>query len=140
MSPDETPALDEAGRAANEWVATTLDQGNQSAIPELRMTTIRAPQQWEQFWALHASQGLKSTPTPSVDFERDMVLAVVLGPRPNPGYGVEIEELFTEEGCLIVAARETLPDPERMYAQVVCTPFHVVVAPAFDGPVEFRLR
>ena len=118
----------------------TLAQGAQSGIPSFRFATIRTPAEWQEFWRQHSNRVLPPPPAPAVDFEHAMVLALVAGPRPSAGCAITIERVTTKDDVLLIDAVETAPDPERMVAAVVTTPFHYVRTAVHEGAVELRIR
>jgi len=76
---------------------------------------------------------------PPVDFATEMVALAALGRKPNAGWGVEIVGLRrTDAGLRILyAVRE--PAAGEMSATVLTNPWHAVVVPREDGPVEWAL-
>jgi hypothetical protein len=67
-----------------------------------------------------------------------MVVGVSLGTRPTAGYGVEIVRAVDASGTLIVEYVETAPSRDRVAAQVLTAPFHLVAIPKHDGAVTFK--
>src|SRR3972149_3983718 len=57
--------------------AETIDQGDQSGIvlEELRVRTIRAQEDWEEFWSAHKSHVTPPPALPQADFGRHMLIA-----------------------------------------------------------------
>jgi len=88
-------------------------------------------QDWLSFWNGHSQ-----APAPLVDFSRWRIAAVLLGPRPNPGYGVRFKSATVSEGRIALDFVELLPDPNLMYAQMIVYPFDVVAIPV-GQPVDF---
>ena len=74
---------------------------------------------------------------PAVDFSKEMVALVALGQKPNSGFTVEIVGIRRTESALriLFAARE--PAPGTMSAAVMTNPWHAVVLPRDDGPIEW---
>ena len=75
--------------------------------------------------------------TPAVDFSKEMVALVALGQKPNSGFSVEIVGIRRTESSLriLFAARE--PAAGTMSAAVMTNPWHAVVLPRDDGPIEW---
>jgi len=88
---------------------------------------------WRAFWKKH---GIKA---PDVDFRTNWAAAVFLGPKPDPGYGVQISSIAYDEvkGRVIMRVTELQPDPDMGYAAVVVYPGDVVV---FRKSVEFEME
>ncbi len=88
--------------------------------------------EWESFRRKHGGG-----PAPEIDFERDFLVAVFLGQRPNPGYSVRIVGAKKSEGEVVVEVVEYQPSPGMMYAQVLVYPFDAALVPKADGSIRF---
>ena len=77
-------------------------------------------------------------PGPSVDFAKNMVLAVFLGSRSSAGYGVEITEVRSDGDGLVVRWAERRPGRDQMSAQVMTAPSQLVSVPRHAGEVRFE--
>jgi uncharacterized membrane protein len=118
----------------------TLARGDDSRLVEPRRFLIRDRQAFAAVWAAHA--GPIGT-SPAVDFDTRMVAAVFAGERPTPGFSVEVTGTRRdgpESGSgLVVLVNERHPDPSRVAAQVIVSPFHIVTLPRDDGDIRFNL-
>ena len=112
----------------------TVDRGVQSFVYSARQVTVRDGAEWEALWREHAP----GRPLPAVDFAREMVVGVFLGSRPTGGYVVEIVSTGGEQGALVIRYRETRPAPDRITAQVLTFPYHLVAVPQQSGMVRFE--
>jgi hypothetical protein len=112
----------------------TLDQGSQSEIGVARQVTVRDRDEWASFWSTHAP----GRPAPSVDFAREMVVGVFMGTRPTAGFGVEIVGYRDSADGIVVQYRERAPARGAITAQVIVSPYHLVVVPRRSGPVSFE--
>ena len=113
---------------------TTMARGSNSGIEELREAVVRSAPEWDALRKLHGGPD----PAPSVDFAREMVVAVFLGTRPTGGYGAEIVATRREADALIVEYAERRPPADAIVTQALTAPFHIVRLPKHDGPVRFR--
>ena len=57
-------------------------------------------------------------------------LTIALGERPSLGYGIEIIGQQEDDGAYDFIYRETRPQPDRMYGQVITQPCVQVVLPS----------
>jgi hypothetical protein len=112
---------------------TTVAQGTMSSIDQPLQVVIRSQAEWEALWKRHGA----SQPAPTVDFRRAMVVGVFLGSRNTAGYKVDIVEIRKTPDGLVVEYREVQPPPDRMVAQIVTAPFHLVSCDRQDGAVRF---
>jgi hypothetical protein len=112
----------------------SLDQGSQSEIEVERQVTVRNRDEWASLWRAHAPR----RPAPAVDFSRDMVVGVFLGSRPTAGFAVEIAGYRDSGNDVVVLYREMAPSRDTITAQVIVSPYHLVVIPRRTGTVRFE--
>ena len=112
----------------------TLDKGAQTSVASAREVTARSDAEWQAMWRQHAA----GRPVPPVDFTREMVVGVFLGSRPTAGYAVDIVGARDEQGALVIQYRETRPSPDRITAQVITTPYHLIAVPQHPDAVRFE--
>jgi len=111
----------------------SLDKGISSQIDVARQAAVRSDAEWNMLWSQHAGDRAR----PAVDFNREMVLAVILGTRPTAGFSVEIVGAREESGALVVSYRESRPPTGLVTAQVLTSPYHVVAVPK-HGDVKWE--
>jgi hypothetical protein len=111
-----------------------LDKGDQSNVDDGRQVAVRTTAEWNTLWRQHSPD----RDQPRVDFGRDMVLGVFLGSRTTAGFSVEIVSALVEQGILVVRFRETRPQSDRILAQVITSPYHLVAVPRHTGDVKFE--
>ena len=111
-----------------------LEKGDQSNVDEARQVAVRTPAEWNSLWRQHSPD----RDQPRVDFGRDMVVGVFLGSRTTAGFSVEIVSALVEQGALVVRFRETRPQSDRIVAQVITSPYHLVAVPRHSGEVRFE--
>lgn len=115
----------------------TIAQGDGSGIVRAGRTLVRDAAQWRALWAAHAGP---DSPAPPVDFSSDMVAAAFAGERPQPGFRIEIARARRDGHILTLAVGEHSPAPGTVAAQILVTPFHIVLLPRYDGEVRFVNR
>jgi hypothetical protein len=116
----------------------TIDSGAQSNIDSPRQAVARTPAEWDALWRAHSGPGRRGAPT--IDFDRETVVAVFLGSRPTGGFSVAIVSATERDGTLVVAYNEASPQPGAIVAQVLTFPYHIVAVPKHAGPVTFEKR
>jgi protease stability complex PrcB-like protein len=107
------------------------------STPEPGLFILRRPILWTSLWARMHSGEEPQPATPEVDWDSEMVVALVLGWRPTTGYAVDLEEITFTGADLRVRARETRPG--GMTGQMVTAPFHFAAAPALEIPGDLLL-
>ena len=113
----------------------TIDRGTNSTMDAEKQVTVRTAAEWSALWRQHAPD----RPQPSVDFSKEMVVAVFLGTRNSAGYSVEI--LSVDQGgpgALTVRYRQQQPSRGAITAQVITSPYHIVAVPKSSAEVKFE--
>jgi VWFA-related protein len=113
---------------------TTINTDMMSGIAQPEQVVVRTAAEWQALWQRHAP----GRPAPTVDFGKQMVVAVFLGTRPSGGYQVEIAGVRQEGNTLVVQWSERRPGPGQMAAQVMTAPAHIVAVPRHEGEVRFE--
>lgn len=113
---------------------TTLAKGDSSEIVDSARHVVRDSASWQALWSSHA--GPDSEP-PAVDFATQMVVAAFAGERPTPGHGIEIVGARRESSSLAITVNEVQPSRGMIAAQMIVTPFHIVMLPRYEGEVRF---
>ena len=103
----------------------TIDKGVMSDMDDARQASARTVEEWSRLWTQHAGERTR----PTVDFSKDVVVAVFMGTRPTAGFAVEIVRVRQEGPALVVSYTETRPSPGDVAAQVLTSPFHIVAVP-----------
>lgn len=114
--------------------ARSLDKGAQSNQSTTRQVAVRDSGEWASTWRQHAPD----RPQPAVDFSREMVIGVFLGTRPTAGFAVEIVGYREYGEDVVVQYRESAPSRDAITAQVLTSPYHLVVIPKRTGNVTFE--
>ncbi|MBD3286852.1 protease complex subunit PrcB family protein [candidate division WOR-3 bacterium] len=120
---------------------TTIKCGELN-YPESGNMVFRDAESWESFWNNHCNvsvtAGGEEPQAPEVDFESRMLVCVFAGEKPTAGYGISISRVREGNKSLVVEYSEKSPDPEKMVAQVVTYPCHIVAVPLSEKTVEFK--
>jgi hypothetical protein len=133
-APQAPPPPSTAQPRATPMSITTLNSDMMSGIDRAEQVVARTPAEWQGVWARHAP----GRPAPTVDFSKNMVVAVFLGSRPSGGFQVQITGVRTDDKGLVVQWSERRPGRDQMAAQVMTSPSHIVTVPRHDGPVRFE--
>jgi len=113
-----------------------LDRGSQSGIEDARQVIVSSSEQFARLWREHSLNA-----QPAVDFSRESVVAVFLGPRNTAGYAVEVVAVsHTVAGDVVIRYREQSPPTDAVTAQVLTFPFVIVAIPGKPSDVRFELQ
>jgi hypothetical protein len=119
---------------------STLAKGLASGVDQPAQIVVRSQNDWAALWSRHMGTQAAPPPPPSVDFSRDMVVALFLGERPTGGYAIEVTRIERTGAGLAIRYRTTRPDPAGMQTQALTQPFHLIKLPRVDGSVTFVLE
>jgi len=89
---------------------------------------------WQQ---MHQGMGNGEEIVPEIDFERYMVVGVVMGEMPSSGYSIRIDDIEQQEEHLNVNVLRTEPGPTCINLTVMTYPHHIIKVPATEQPFNF---
>lgn len=110
--------------------------GAYSAQPEAKRIVVKDEKAWEEVWQAMYGNVRPMPVIEKVDFEANMVIAVFMGTRNSGGYGIRVTGI-DEDGKITAKVKQHSPPPDAMLTMALTAPFHVVVVPKSDKPVEF---
>lgn len=112
-----------------------LARGNYSHQPTQMFELVNNQPRLLQIW-----RNLDGRMPPAIDFQEYAVIAVFMGERRTGGYSIIVEQAAREDGQLVIDVVMRTPGADCFTTQALTQPYHLVVIPAFKGPVEFRTR
>jgi protease stability complex PrcB-like protein len=114
-----------------------LTAGIQSAVRTPVATTISTRMVFEDVWfAIHANQ-ITPPPVPAIDFASETVVLLILGERPSAGYSVHASSARMGETAALITVSVRSPEPGRMNAAVLTSPFEISAIAVTGVPVSF---
>jgi protease stability complex PrcB-like protein len=135
--PDAEDAPDRVQPNAVQLPLRVVAAGIQSAVRTPAATTITTRMVLEEVWfAIHANQ-LTPPPVPEIDFSAEMVVLLILGERPSAGYSVRVSGATMGERAALITIQVRAPEPGRMTAAVVTSPFEISAIGITNVPVTF---
>lgn len=142
------PAAPEGPEATEPTELSCLEflSGQHSGIHNQQVRLVRTQAEWLVLWREHSSLQLPGPELPQIDFESQMLIAVFLGERPTSGFGVQLQRLRAlaavqgQAPQLEALALESRPDPDTLQAQVITSPFHMLLAPRTPGVTRLRME
>ena len=122
----DVPLDSETVPPATDLVFTTVEQrdcgGNGIPFNEL----ITDQSDWAGFYEWLVGSYLDEPIVPPIDFDREMVVGVGIGSRPDCGYRVDIRSITRSDGHIEVAYVETIMGNYCAIPQLVSAPYHLV--------------
>lgn len=120
-----------------EYPDGTPARGNFSGIDGKRLMVIRDINDFTAMWNDHVDNVFPQPAQPEVDFGTDMVIAAFMGQQPTGGYSIEVEEVRENDEFLVVEIEMETPGDNCVVTQAVTQPFHIVLVPDTELPVQF---
>ncbi len=111
----------------------TIALGKTSRIPKPLQLVVRDRQAWLNLWTRHAGP---SGPAPTVDFSREMVIAIFAGASAVPRMVAITRIIRVSEGLTVLYATRDLPLPDAGGLSP-SVPFHMVRLVRSTLPVSF---
>jgi len=99
---------------------------------------IRGEAAYFKLWADLAADSPRAVLPPTVDFTKEMVIAIAMGSRPTGGFLTEVVDIELHGRTARVLVSERAPQPGVLQIQVPTQPYHFIALPALNARVEFR--
>ncbi|KPJ49164.1 MAG: hypothetical protein AMJ41_03500 [candidate division Zixibacteria bacterium DG_27] len=113
---------------------TTIEAGALSGVTEPMDLVVKGESEWEYLWDLTHRNLVPKPGLPKIDFEKEMVLATLMGERNSSGYKIEICEVAFEEGLITVRVKNH-ETPGNL--TIMTQPYHIVKIPKYPYKIEF---
>lgn len=105
----------------------TYQQGALSNVRGLVTNVFETEGQFQTFWKNNMGDVAGKMPTGGVDWSREKLVMINLGPRPNTGYELAVTSIKrVRAGEILVTYRERLPIEGVRYPQVQISPWYIV--------------
>ncbi len=117
----------------------SLSKGYRSGVRAPLQIVARNQDEWTALWRQHVSSDSIFRPPPTIDFDKEVVVALFLGDKPTGGYDVQISRAEQSSESLTIYYREKSPSPGSMVTQALTQPFHIVrIIGDVSSDVTFR--
>lgn len=120
-----------------QLTVTKVEQGSYSGFGSRREVVVTNAADWATFWKQHHSRVFPVPALPTIDFSKEMVIAVFMGQRSSGGFSTTIEKVVDGAKNVVVTYREK--SPSGMSTAAMSQPFHIVRVPASTKPVVFKV-
>jgi hypothetical protein len=111
----------------------TILAGSYSLADTFSVALITNDRQWEQTWLVAKGRVDPLPEKPTVDFDRQYVIAAFMGQRPSSGYRIEISSVVKQGGTLKVYV--TNYETPGMLT-VITSPFYLARIPRGNYRIE----
>jgi len=114
---------------------TTVEAGALSGVTEPMDLVVKGESEWEYLWDLTHRHLVPKPDLPEVDFQKEMVMATLMGERNSSGYRIEIYEISLQDKVVKVKVKNhETPGNLTLMTQ----PYHIVKIPRHPYKVEFE--
>ena len=132
------PALRPAGLPLSRFAEAVQQQFRfMSGIPEQRLLAIRTHAEWHGHWSRITLPIGNRSPTPDVDFPREMLLMAAMGRQSSGGYRVSIDKVVDAGDELLAFVRFISPGPGCGAIGAITSPVDIVRLPTSQKNVRW---
>lgn len=125
-------------REATEVKFTDVKQEQYADLDlEAQNRVFREAEAFEEFWKEAYASRTPVPEVPEIDFTQQMVVASVMGSRPNGGYGIHINKIASGEEALGVHVVKSESGEDCYTTLGMTNPLHIVKLSSADKYVEF---
>ncbi len=109
-----------------------LGQQSRTAAPDTAVLTD------VNGWRTYCDEKLGLAPLPVIDFNANIVVAILSGEKTTAGYATLITGARVEDEKMIITYRVRAPQPGDITAQVITRPYAAAVIKRTEMPIVFR--
>lgn len=113
-----------------------LAKGFESRIEQPRREVIRNAADWRKFWTRHIPANATNKP-PVVDFNKEMVAAVMMGRQKTGAHDIEIVRVDTIKKRTRILVTEYEPLPGARPRKGGTVPFEMIAIPKSEAKPQF---
>jgi hypothetical protein len=113
---------------------TTIEAGTLSGVTEPMDLLVKGESEWEYLWDLTHRNLVPKPEVPKIDFEKEMVLATLMGERNSSGYKIEIYDIGLEDKIIKVKVKN-YETPGNL--TIMTQPYHIVKIRRYPYKIEF---
>jgi hypothetical protein len=134
-----SPDSDEMREAMESLSRATMGSPGLSGDNNETEIVITDQQSFNRLWnRAHQGIGNERDAAPEIDFDRNVVVAVVMGEKPSSGYSIEITGVQVQDDDSVkLNVRTVRPGPACMSLTVITYPHHIVKLPAAGKELQF---
>lgn len=117
----------------------TYKQGAFSNAKGTLTNVFETEGQFQVYWERVNGAIAGKMPTGGIDWSKEKLIAINLGPRPNPGFEVVVSSIKrVTAGTIQVTYQEQLPMQGVNYPQVMVSPWVIVKMERVAGGISFK--
>jgi len=140
VSETPEPSAETAPREFVDMDTSWLDTVHGDCVSEPMLFVIRSPDDLVAFRDMGTSYSDSPRPeVPQIDFDKELVIALVDVWQPSTGYSIQIDEFEERPDEIVVRATKLTANPEYSHAAVITYPRHVITTSATDKPFILSL-
>lgn len=113
----------------------TIDKGYYSGHWDKKNYIIKDQKDWLDLWDEVYKDRQPKPRLPTIDFTKEMIIAVFRGNFPTGGYSVEIRNIIATQTSLDVYVSEFDPEPGSILGQSFTQPYHIIKTKRIDDKV-----
>ena len=116
---------------------TEIKSGENSDYTEFTTVEIRSFKELTAVWVRLFSKYDRKPPLPNIDYENNMLIAVILGERNNGGYSIKTKSILETKRNISITTEEEKPGNTCLTNSVMTYPFQLIEIPKTDKEITF---
>lgn len=114
---------------------TVVAENSFSPVETRSFIVVANQQELNQIWSEIHVHTHPVPSAPEVDFSTEMAIFIFSGQKTSLGYSLDVEQVWKEDGKLVVGIRESMPGPNDIVAAVMTNPYIGIKLEKSDLPV-----
>ena len=100
------------------------------------LTMMRIWTSAEEFKAFWLRSGME--PVPEVNFQKERVIGIFIGNKPNAGYALRINKVTTKGDKILIEYHNILPEPNMDYPAMIVYPYELFIVESTANQAFFK--
>ncbi len=109
-----------------------------SAIEQRTIRSVNTQAEMVQLWGEIHTNTNPLPSMPSVNFNSEMAIFVFSGTRGTTGYQLNLEEVWDDDGKVVIGIKETVPAPDQVTAPALTNPYIGISTIKSDKPLQVK--
>jgi hypothetical protein len=126
--------LNEKGNAIN---FTAIKRGGNSNYTKFTTVEIHNFKELGEVWGNFYAKYDRKPPIPTIDFEKNMLIAVALGERNAGSYSIQVKSILETKTNITIVVEENKPGASCTTASVMVYPFQLIEITQQNKPITY---
>jgi hypothetical protein len=116
---------------------TAIKSGENSNYTQFTTIEINNFKELSNVWGNFFAKYDRKPPIPSIDFEKNRLIAVALGERNSGSYSIQVISILETKNNINIVIKENKPGPSCTTSSVMVYPFQLIEIPQPSKPITY---